>query len=68
MSVQGLQLKLSALVNAREQRFEVVDRGGRFLLKPPSRDYGELPENEDLTMRLAAKVGIEITFHGLVRS
>jgi serine/threonine-protein kinase HipA len=68
MSVQGLQLKLSGLVNAREQRFEFVDRGGRFLLKPPSRDYGELPENEDLTMRLAAKAGIEIPFHGMVRS
>jgi serine/threonine-protein kinase HipA len=68
MSVQGLQLKLSGLVNAREQRFEFVHRGGRFLLKPPSRDYGELPENEDLTMRLAAKAGIEIPFHGMVRS
>jgi len=68
MSVQGLQLKLSAVLDVREQRFEVVDRGGRFLLKPPSSDYAELPENEDLTMRLAAHAGIEIPFHGLGRS
>lgn len=68
MSVQGLQLKLSAVLNVRERRFDLVDRGGRFLLKPPSTDYAELPENEDLTMRLAAKVGIEIPLHGLVRS
>jgi len=68
MSVQGVQLKLSAVLNARLQRFELVDRGGKFLLKPPSTDYAELPENEDLTMRLAAQVGIEIPFHGLVRA
>jgi len=68
MSVQGVQLKLSAVLSARLQRFELVDRGGKFLLKPPSTDYAELPENEDLTMRLAAHVGIEIPFHGMVRA
>lgn len=68
MSIQGLQLKLSAVLNVRAQRFDLVDRGGRFLLKPPSTDYMELPENEDLTMRLAAKAGIEVPFHGMVRS
>ena len=44
MSVQGLRLKLSAVLNLRDQRFDLVDRGGRFLLKPPSTDYAELPE------------------------
>ena len=68
MSIQGLQLKLSVVLNVGAQRFDLVDRGGRFLLKPPSTDYAELPENEDLTMRLAAKAGIEIPFHGMVRS
>ena len=68
MSVQGLQLKLSAVVNLRGQRFDLVDRGGKFLLKPPSNEYGELPENEDLTMRLAAQAGIEVPLHGMVRS
>jgi serine/threonine-protein kinase HipA len=68
MSIQGIQLKLSAVLNVRAQRFDLVDRGGRFLLKPPSTDYAELPENEDLTMRLAAKAGIEVPFHGMVRS
>jgi serine/threonine-protein kinase HipA len=68
MSIQGIQLKLSAVLNVRAQRFDLVDRGGRFLLKPPSTDYAELPENEDLTMRLATKAGIEVPFHGMVRS
>lgn len=68
MSIQGLQLKLSAVLRISEGQFEVVDRGGQYILKPQSADYPELPENEDLTMRLAAIVGIEVPVHGLVRS
>lgn len=68
MSVQGLQLKLSAVLRIQEGRFEVVDRSGRFILKPPSLDFPELPENEDVTMRMAAAVGIEVPVHGLLRS
>ena len=45
MSVQGLQLKLSAVLRITEGRFEVVDRGGRYILKPQSLDFPELPEN-----------------------
>ncbi len=67
MSVQGVQLKLSAVLKVSEGRLEIVDRNGRFILKPPSLDFAELPENEDLTMRLAALVGIETPVHGLVR-
>ena len=68
MSSQGVQLKLSAVLRITEGRFELVDRGGRYILKPQSRDYPELPENEDLTMRMAAAVGIEAPVHGLLRS
>ena len=68
MSIQGLQLKLSAVLRITEGRFEVVDRGGRYILKPPSLDFPELPENEDLTMRMAAAVGIEVPVHGLLRA
>ncbi len=68
MSVQGLQLKLSAVLRITEGRFEIVDRDGRYILKPQSAEYSELPENEDLTMRLAAAAGIEVPVHGLVRS
>ena len=31
-------------------------------------DYPELPENEDVTVRMAAVVGIEVPVHGLLRS
>lgn len=67
-SIQGLQLKLSVVLRITEGRFEVVDRGGRYILKPQSLDFRELPENEDVTMRMAAVVGIEVPIHGLVSS
>jgi serine/threonine-protein kinase HipA len=68
MSVQGVQLKLSVVLRIAEGRFEVVDRAGKYILKPQSTDFAELPENEDLTMRMAAAVGIETPIHGLVRA
>ena len=68
MSLQGIQLKLSAALMVKAGAFEIVDRKGRFILKPPSLDFPELPENEDVTMRMAAVVGIQVPLHGLVRS
>ena len=68
MSIQGMQPKLSAVLRVTQGRFEIVDQNGRFILKPQSLDYPELPQNEDLTMRLAAQVDIETPVHGLLRS
>ncbi len=68
MSIQGVQPKLSSKLNVKENRFDIVDTGGEYILKPQSNFYSELPENEDLTMRLAKLVGIEIPIHGLVYS
>ncbi len=68
MSIQGLQPKLSAVLRLSEGRLEIVDRGGRYILKPQSVDYPELPENEDLTMRMANLAGIEVPLHALLRS
>ena len=34
MSIQGVQPKLSAVLKPKEGRFEIVDRGGQFILKP----------------------------------
>lgn len=68
MSIQGVQPKLSARLLVRQGRFEIVDRGGEYILKPESDLYSHLPENEDLTMHLATAAGIEVPTHGLVRS
>jgi len=66
MSIQGVQPKLSARLLIKENRFEVVDLGGTYILKPQIDDYQEVPENEDLTMRLADLAGIEVPLHGLL--
>lgn len=68
MSIQGLQPKVSAVLRVTRGRFEIVDSGGRWILKPQSQTYSELPENEDLTMRLAAAAGVEVPIHALIRS
>ncbi len=66
MSIQGVQVKLSAKLAVSEGQFEIVDRGGTYILKPAPAGYREVPENEDLTMRLATAAGIRVPLHGLV--
>lgn len=66
MSVQGVQPKLSAVLNIKEERFDIVDKNGRYLLKPQHHLYPQMPENEDLTMRLAASIGLDVPVHGMI--
>jgi serine/threonine-protein kinase HipA len=66
MSIQGVQPKLSARLNVASGIFDAVDTGGTYILKPQSDTYPELPENEDLTMRMAAIAGLEVPLHGMV--
>jgi len=66
MSIQGLQPKLSAVLRGAAGRMDIVDAKGRYILKPPHVTYRDLPENEALTMSLAATVGIEVPLHGLL--
>jgi serine/threonine-protein kinase HipA len=67
MSIQGVQPKLSARLNVTAGIFEIVDTGGEYILKPQIH-YPEVPQNEDLTMKLAESAGIEVPIHGLVYS
>lgn len=66
LSIQGVQPKLSVNLNVKKEQFEIVEKGGRFIIKPPHHIYKEVPENEDLTMKLAKIVGLEVPLHGLV--
>ncbi|AOW09980.1 HipA domain-containing protein [Flavobacterium gilvum] len=68
LSIQGVQPKLSAILSVKNQQFEIVDQFGNFIIKPQSDIFPELPENEDLTMRMAKVYGIDVPFHGLVYS
>jgi serine/threonine-protein kinase HipA len=66
MSIQGVQPKLSVRLNLRQKIFEVFDTGGRYILKPQNLLYAQLPENEDLTMKMAHLCRIEVPAHGLI--
>lgn len=68
MSIQGVQPKLSAVLNIKDEKFELMDKGGKYILKPQHNLYYQMPENEDLTMRLAELIGLEIPIHGLIWS
>ena len=69
-AVTGVQPKLS--LNIKKQinevpRLTIVGLQGDFILKPPSEQNKELPENEDLTMHLAELARIKTAKHSLIR-
>ena len=68
MSIQGVQPKLSAKLSIKNQELEIVDSKGTFIIKPQSDIFREVPENEDLTMKMAKSFGIEVPLTGLVYS
>ena len=71
-SVTGVQPKLSLhLASAKEpnlaKRFTIVGMWGGYILKPPSPNYPNMPEVEDLTMHLAHIAKIKVVPHSLIR-
>jgi serine/threonine-protein kinase HipA len=67
ISIQGLQPKISTQLSPLKGEFVIVTRNGKFIFKPQSVDYAQMPENEDLSMHLASLAGIEVPLHGLLR-
>lgn len=68
MSIQGVQPKLSAILNIQQSKFEIVDVKGKYIIKPQHYIYPQLPENEDVTMKMASICGINTPIHGMVYS
>lgn len=66
MSISGVQEKVSLRLSEDRRRLDVAATGGRYILKPEPARFAHLPENEQLTMRLAALAGIEVPPFGLV--
>jgi serine/threonine-protein kinase HipA len=65
-TLSGIQKKISLGLSTDRQTLQVAASGGRFILKPPTETYPQLPEIEHLTMRLAELSGIEIAQCGLI--
>lgn len=66
LSIQGVQPKLSAAISIVDQEFKIVDQFGTYIIKPQNDLFPQLPENEDVTMRMAKVFDLEVPFHGMV--
>ena len=68
-SVTGVQPKLSLDIERvnNNSRFTIVGLWGKYILKPQTEKYFQLPENEDLTMNLAEAAKIKTVPHSLIR-
>ncbi len=70
VAVTGIQPKLSLELEKRKNelsRLTIVGLHGNYILKPPSTEYKELPQNEDVTMHLANLVKIKTAQHCLIK-
>jgi len=73
VTIPGVQPKLSmSLVKETKEnsdtRLTVIGAlGGNYILKPPSEKYPEMPQNEHVTMRMAAAFNIPVVASGLIR-
>jgi len=69
VTVPGVQSKLSLEIKRKTKgadKLTIVGLWGRFILKPPSNIWPELPENEHCTMLMAQAAGIETVPFGLI--
>ena len=70
-TVTGVQAKLSLDISrgkaGEAQRFTIVGLWGKYILKPQTDRFANLPENEDLTMHMAEVTGIKTVPHSLIR-
>jgi serine/threonine-protein kinase HipA len=73
VAVPGVQPKLSMSIikekaQKTENRLTVVGAlGGNYILKPPSKTFPEMPENEHVTMRIAEAFGLNVVQSSLIR-
>ena len=63
MSISGVQPKLS--MSRQGSRLVPVTDGGQFILKPQTERFPLLPQNENLCMNIAERIGIDVPPHGL---
>ena len=70
-TLTGVQAKLSLDISKSMEggtgRFTIVGLWGRYILKPQTDRFTNLPEVEDLTMHLAELAKIKVVPHSLVR-
>ncbi len=67
LTVPGVQRKMSVHLNRQDTpRLTMVDYPTGYILKPQTPEYRNLPEAEDLAMRIAEKAGVKTVPHALL--
>ena len=68
LTVPGVQRKMSLHLDQKEiPRLTLVNYPTGYILKPQTPEYRNLPEAEDLAMRIAEKAGVRTVPHALLR-
>ena len=68
LTVPGVQKKLSLhLSSDLNARLTIVDYPTGYILKPQTEEFANMPEFEDLAMRLAEIMGIQTVPHALIK-
>ena len=72
VTVTGVQPKLSLGIEKlssadKPARFTIVGLWGKYILKPQTEHFRNVPENEDLTMHLARLANINTVEHALIK-
>lgn len=72
VTITGVQPKISLHITSnpdknRPKRFTIVGLWGGYILKPPTPQYAQLAEVEDVTMHLASIAKITVVPHSLIR-
>lgn len=68
MTVPGVQRKMSLHLNQQDTpRLTLVNYPTGYILKPQTPEYRNLPEAEDLAMRIAERAGVKTVPHGLLQ-
>lgn len=70
VTVPGVQAKLSLYLDkkiGRPSKLTLVGLWGDYILKPPTANYPQLPENEDLSLHLAELFRIKVVPHALIK-
>ncbi|MGE3063506.1 MAG: type II toxin-antitoxin system HipA family toxin [bacterium] len=66
LSISGVRPKLSAKINRKNAKVEIVHTGGRFIIKPQTDRFPQMPENENLCMTIFEIAGIKTALHGII--
>jgi serine/threonine-protein kinase HipA len=66
LSISGVQPKLSMKLQPATKELTVVSTGGEYILKPQLQIYPNIPQNENLCMSIAEKLGIDVPPHALI--